>query len=115
MNLKKKNSGILPHRKYKNFKETPRDKTSYTNHHQAIKNNDEQPIPTIMNGAVFLNNSEKHGFKYNDTVYNRINILNKSINKSNSDITDLSNKHRVMLVGSSDTGEEMGVQYISYL
>jgi hypothetical protein len=87
-------SGILPHRKYKNFKETRRDKTSYTN-------NDEQPIPTIMNGAICFNNSEKHGFKYNDAIYDRIHILSKSINESNSGITDLSNKHRVLLVGDS--------------
>jgi hypothetical protein len=38
---KEKKTGILPHRKYKNFEETRRDKTLYTNHHQAIKNNDE--------------------------------------------------------------------------
>jgi hypothetical protein len=36
-----KNLGILPQRKYKNFKETRRDKTSYMNHHQATKNNEE--------------------------------------------------------------------------
>jgi hypothetical protein len=44
--------GILPHRRYKNFKGAPKDKASHTNHHQAIKNNDKQPIPTIMNGAI---------------------------------------------------------------
>jgi hypothetical protein len=77
-----KNPGILPHRKYKNFKETRRDKTSYTNHHQAIKNNEEQPIPTIMNGTICVN-SEKHGFKYNYAIYDRINTLSKSINESN--------------------------------
>jgi hypothetical protein len=95
------NSGILPHRKYKNFKLTRKDKASCPNHHQAIKNNDEQPIPTIMNGAICVNNSEKHSFKYNDAIYNRINILSKSIIESNSYITDLSNKHGVVLVGNS--------------
>jgi hypothetical protein len=54
-----------------------------------------------MNGAICVNNSEKHGFKYNDAIYDRINILSKSINESNSDIIDLSNKHRVLLVGDS--------------
>jgi hypothetical protein len=71
------------------------------NHHQAIKNYEEQPIPTIMNGAICVNNSGKHGFKHNYAIHDRIIILSKSINKSNSDITDLSNKHRVVLVDDS--------------
>lgn len=76
-----KNLGILPQRKYKNFKETRRDKTLYMNHHQGTKDNEEQSIPTIMNGVICVNDSETHGFKYNDTIHDRINILSKSINE----------------------------------
>jgi hypothetical protein len=66
-----------------------------------MKNNDEQAIPTIMNGAICVNNSEKHGFKYIDTIYDRINFLSEYVNESNINIADLSNKHRVVLVGNS--------------
>jgi hypothetical protein len=69
--------------------------------HQATKNNEEQSIPTIMNGIICVNNSERHGFKYNDATHNKINTLSKSINESNSDIAALSNKHKVILVGDS--------------
>jgi hypothetical protein len=51
------------------------------NHHQGTKDNEEQSIPTIMNGVICVNDSETHGFKYNDTIHDRINILSKSINE----------------------------------
>jgi hypothetical protein len=70
-------------------------------HHQATKNNEAQSIPTIMNGVICVNDSEKHGFKYNDAIHDRINILSKSKNEKNRDITALSNKHREILVGGS--------------
>jgi hypothetical protein len=104
MNLKRKILESYPTGNTGTSKETWRDKTSYMNHHKATKNNEEQSIPTIMNGIICVNNSGKHGFKYNDAIHDRINILSKSINESNSnnrDITALSNKHRVILVGDS--------------
>jgi hypothetical protein len=61
-----KNLETSPHRKYKISKESRKDKTSYRKCHQVIKNNQEQSIPTTMNGVMYVNNNEKHGFKDKD-------------------------------------------------
>jgi hypothetical protein len=107
--------GISPHKtgqplpcpmawKHKNFKETQKKIPSYGYRHQATKNDEEQYIPTIMNGKICDNISERFGFTNNNDInafHERIGSLSRSINESNRNITALDKKHKVILIGDS--------------